>query len=254
MHNLTRERSFVAVAILLIMMAGCGIAPAQPTLVPPTSTPVPPTSTPVPPTERSASAVGGPVPTAEAGWVVYDMSAKGFAIALPEEWEQIDLDPQTISATIEFMQKQNPEMAKMVEGIASSVLQSGGSFFAFDLGPDSASTGMVANLNVLQQDMGTAPSLDFVVQLSAGQLENLSSVVPPVEHEIIDLPAGEAGVMRYKLNMNKADGTPVTVLARQYVLIKGTVLYILSMGAPAELEETYLPVFDKIAQTFRITR
>ncbi len=266
MKRFIRERSLLVVVILLVLATGCGAPAVEPTAipptpvpptatpVPPTPTPVPPTETPAPPTNTPASGSSGLLPPSEEGWEVYEMADNGYAISLPEEWEKIDLDPQTISATVAVLKEGNPELAELVEGYAGSVFQSGGSFFAFDLGSNSLSSGMMANVNVLQQDLGADLSIDFIIQLSAGQIENLANVVPPVESDVVEVPAGEAGVLRYKMTLNQVGGISVTMSAVQYVFIKDQVMYILTMGAPTEQEAAYLPLFDKIAQTFRFTQ
>jgi hypothetical protein len=47
-------------------------------------------------------------------------------------------------------------------------------------------------------------------------------------------------------------GTMVPILFKQFVMIDGSVQYIISFGAPLELEDKYLEIFDQIGKSFKL--
>ena len=241
----------LTVALILIVLSGCR-GPA------PTATPVPATPTPrptrVPPTATPRPTSTAPVatPTLEAGWVLYEKPADGFAIALPPTWRQIDMDPQTWQASLDAIKAQNPDLAPLLEGQTRSLLEAGIKFFGFDLAPEALATGVATNVNVLIQSLPAEVSLDFYVQLNVGQLENMPSVVKPVEHRRVQFADGEAEELRYAMNMVAPSGAALTLWTDQYLFVREKQVYVVTCTTSKDAASQYAETFAKIGQSFRL--
>jgi len=238
--NRPQSWRLLAVALVLMALASCGGPAPTATRVPPTATPQP---TPTPPVAT---------PTLEAGWVLYEKPADGFAIALPPTWRQIDMDPQTLGASLDAIKAQNPELAPQLEGQARSLLEAGIKFFGFDLAPEALATGAATNVNVLSQSLPAEVSLDFYVQLSVGQLENMSSVVKPVQQRRVQLAAGEAEELSYAMNMVAPSGAALALWTDQYLFLQGKAVYVITCTTSQETAPKYTEVFANIGRSFRL--
>lgn len=223
----------VCIVTLLLLLIGCGGSKDKPT-----PTPVPPTA--------------APIPTLEPDWTLYEKPEYGFAIALPPRWEQIDMDAQTLEASLEMLGDENPEMATLLSGQASSLVISGIKFFGFDVSVEAVSTGFATNVNVLSQPLGMEMSLDVFTQVTVAQLENMELVKGRVSQRRVNLSTGEAVELKYRMEMQVPYGGTVTIAVTQYAFIRGEDAYVITLGTTEDQVETYAPLFEKIAQSFRL--
>jgi len=226
--------------VLLLFVAGCGGAIN-------TATPVPPTPT-TPPT--SAPAIS--TPTLEPGWTRYEKAEEGFSIALPPGWEQIDMDPQTLEASLDAVSEQNAELATVLEGQARNLVVSGIKFFGFDMTPGAITTGMATNVNVLVQALGVEMSLDVFAQVSVAQLKNMDMVEGEVSQRRVNLAGGEGLELKYRWKLTTPLGETITVAVTQYAVIRGKDAYMISFGTAADQAERYGDLFWGIAQSFQL--
>jgi len=164
------------------------------------------------------------------------------------------LDAEAIDTVLDTVGELNPEMAKLLKGQARSLAASGFKFWGFDLDPQAAKTGFLTNINVLSQPLIVKASLDFYVQASVAQLENLSSVIKPVTHRRIKLTAGDTEELQYRMKVASATGKTVTVVATQYFLIQDKHFYVITCGTLPEQAKKYAPIFEKIGQSFQLNK
>jgi hypothetical protein len=188
----------------------------------------------------------------EDGWVLYKNEASGFAIALPPTWDKIDIDPQTINAAIDDLGDTNPELASFLKGQASSLIASGAKFFGFDGAQDTSKTGFATNVNILVQSMGMEVTLDYYMQVNVAQLDSTSYVVKPISEQRVEVAAGEAGELRYKLSLTGQAGQPLTVSTLQYIVVDGKKAYVITFTTTSDQEEDYASVFEKIVKSFQL--
>src|SRR5437763_16870392 len=55
----------------------------------------------------------------DGGWPLYEKPAEGFAVALPPDWRQIDMDPKTFEGKLKEVAQQNPQ----IQGMAANLRQ-----------------------------------------------------------------------------------------------------------------------------------
>jgi hypothetical protein len=225
---------------LLLFVAGCGGANNTPTPVPPT------------PTAPTTPAPAMSAPTLEPGWTRYEKAEEGFSIALPPRWEQIDMDPQTLEASLDAVSEQNPELATVLEGQARNLVVSGIKFFGFDMTPSALATGYATNVNVLVQALGLEMSVDVFAQVSVAQLKNMDMVEGEVSQRRVNLAGGEGVELKYRWKLTTPIGEAITVAVTQYAVIRGEDAYVISFGTTADQAERYGGLFWGIAQSFLV--
>ena len=205
------------------------------------------TSSPVPPTATQTLSS-----TLATGWILYEKPIDGFAIALPPAWKQIDMDLQTIDAMIKFYKETDPQMADLMEKSRSSV-SAGLKFMAFDLAPGSRTKNYLTNVTVEKSRLQAEISLNVYVQIVAGQMENMASVVKPISHRRVTFAGGEAEQLQYDV-VFKLVAETVKIHITQYVVIQGKDIYVLSLAVQADQSYKYTSTFEKIAQSFRLSK
>ncbi|MGD9099102.1 MAG: hypothetical protein PVF45_01385 [Anaerolineae bacterium] len=161
------------------------------------------------------------------------------------------MDLQTLDASLEAVKENNPQVASFLEGQARDLVVSGIKFFGFDVSVEAIMTGYTTNVNVLKQSLGLEMSLDFFVQVSVAQLENMDGI-EGVSQQRVDLEAGESAELTYQWNMVMPTGETIALAITQYAIIQGEDAYIITMTTTDDQIETYAPLFEKIASSFQI--
>jgi hypothetical protein len=144
-----------------------------------------------------------------AGFIPFVSEEEGFAMALPETWEEFDLsDPDAIAALDDFAAN-NPAFGPVLDQ-AEQMLASGGVLFAFD----PSQVEFAPNVNVLSFP-GEAP-IDELEQSVEGQLEPLGAT--NITTQIVDTDWGEGLVVEYDITITGPDGSPVDAHGIQFQL------------------------------------
>ena len=122
----------------------------------------------------SVPAVGGqgpdaPAPTVatalDSGWVRYEATRDGFAVALPPSWEVVQLDPDDVSRSLGPLRAEEPVLADRIERQVKLLSAVGiVKLYGFDRGTPEADTGLTS-ISIIGQDAGIELSLDFYASL-----------------------------------------------------------------------------------------
>ncbi|MBN1933939.1 MAG: hypothetical protein JW934_04720 [Anaerolineae bacterium] len=225
---------------------------ATPTSTPtaaPTFTPTPaPTSTSVP--EETGNIITS---TLETGWTLYELADEGFAIALPPEWQSIDLNSGLLGNALALVGEKNPAFKEVFSSEAMrNLVASGVKFYGLDLKPETLIYDLPASMNIIQVDLGIAIPLDALIPNTLKQLETVADPKTPITHRRVTLSDLAAEELKYGLSMTDMMGNPVKGQITQYLLIDGTVQYAITLISPNELAEDYAPVFEQIGQSFQL--
>lgn len=223
-------------ALALGLLVGCGL-PGQATR------PAPATSA-----DSSAAVVQASfAPGVPDGWDLYEEADDGFAIALPPEYDRIDTDEATLTAFLDTLKQQNPDEAETLDREFRGFLDSGApKLWAFD--QTTENTG--SNVLVIKEPLSRALTLDQYVQVTLRQLDNVAEVIRPIQQQRVTLAAGEAVELRYDQRGDTAgDASDTTV---QYLVVDGRTAFVLTFIVAQERADTFVPIFQQAAQTFRL--
>jgi hypothetical protein len=188
------------------------------------------------------------------GWTLYTNEREGFAVALPPHWAQIDLDPDFLEAGLKLWQDQNPDLPKGIGDQARRAAASGIKFIGFDVSSAGRKASFQVNVNVMRADLPRGTSLDSVVSQLMQQLDRMTTIVKPVQHQRVQLKAGEAEKLQETQKVTLSSGKEPSLDGIHYYLVQGNSLYVLSLLAPSEYSKNYAKAFEQIADSFQFVR
>lgn len=197
------------------------------------------------PPNASSNLIGTPEP----GWKSYSNSVDHFAISLPAAWKQIPVDPAAVASDLDLAAQQNPDLNP--PGSRSSSIASLIKFIGIDTAPDSRVGRFTTNVNVIHRSQLIEAPLDVYVPISLKALQDLPSAGKPILHRRVQTFAGEAEEFSYHNTIRMASQQDVATTNRQYVLVLGKEFFVINCAAPLRLEDRYIPLFEKIAASFR---
>jgi hypothetical protein len=206
----------------------------------------------LPPPSSTSNEGFAPTPTLEAGWKLYAASTDTFAISLPASWKQIPLNETTVAAALNAVGQKNPEFANAL-GAQNSSAAPLVKFMAVDTSLDGMVGTFSTNLNVLHRTQPIDAPLEVYIPITLKALQDLPYVGRPILHARIQTLAGEAEEFRYANTLKLLTNENVRTANRQYLIVHGRELYIISCSAPLGQESKYAPIFAKIAASFRWT-
>lgn len=260
----------VAAALAATQTAAPTNTPLPPTATPeptatatplPTATPTPqPTATPTPlpadtatPEPAEPPASGFVETKLDSGDTLYESPLEGLSIVMPEEWQVIDLNEIDMAEILGAVGEQNENLEDL---FSSSFLQNlvaaGMKFYALNVNQDSLQTTFPATINILTQDLPFEPTLDEYTTLNVAQLEQFFDLTSEIEQEEISLGEVEGTRITYTTNIVDPLGRPVEVLNRQYLILDGSLAYIVTLSMPVTLVDQYLEPFTETVETFRL--
>jgi hypothetical protein len=206
-----------------------------------------------PGTEISTAGLILPVPEArsENGWPLYEVPAEGFALALPPEWRQFDMNPATFEQTYRDAIRANPQLEAVYPDLLQHI-KPGLKFFGVD--EPSMGSGFTTHVSVLRLTLPEGFPLELFVSEIRRQLENGPHVRPPVVRERVKTAAGDTERLRLTLTMHPRPGETAVVASTQYYFAMKTDVYVMTLSAPADREAQYRSTFDQIGASFRFVK
>ncbi len=243
------RRLVLPVAITLALAgAGCsgGTSPGPTDGPEPTPTAVPsPTATPDPSPSAGPAASPGATPTSDGGVIgstgTVSVPDVGLTITLPDGWQAVPLTADGLAAILDILPP-GSQVAEILGQQGGSLALAGVRLWALDVAAAQRGDPFAANLNVIAQPAPEGLTVELLGSLAELQLQGLDGT-SDVGVEPIDLPAGPAVRATYRLQQTLADGTTADVVGRQYYLVGGEQLLILTCsGATADataLEATF---------------
>lgn len=184
-----------------------------------------------------------PVATLPAEATNYAYADHNFAITLPPQWLPIIGGGELIQETMITVGNENPQVAALLTQQLAELAQTPLAFMAFSLAPDSLAFGYVPSVTILKQAVPAGIELDFFVQLSATQLEQILGLSAPTAASKVQIGAGEALLLTYQM----AD---LAVAAQQYMIMHNDVVYIITFTSGLSQAETNAATFAAIVDSF----
>lgn len=185
----------------------------------------------------------------EDGWSLYEISSEGFALALPPDWRQFNMDPATFDATMKATLRTDPQLKTLLGNLRLQI-KSGVKFFGVD--EATIHSGFATNVNILTVRSGG--SLDAAVADTLKELGRQAAIAKPIKQERIKVLAGDCERFRYNLTMKGPMGKPIILSINQLLVTRGEMGNVITMTTLPEQEAKYADIFERIAQSFRYTR
>jgi hypothetical protein len=176
------------------------------------------------------------------GWTLYEKPAKGYEIALPSTWAQVDMTGESIEALIQANGLDGTELAKSMR---SWITAGGPSFWAFE---PRSNTWAEFRLALM-------PNFGSEKRSLAETAEQWAKNLKPTSRERVILPAGNAERFdKVTEATDESTGKPVEMRQTTYLMVAEEGTYGLVFNVKEEQVPTYEPSFEQIARSFRLTR
>jgi hypothetical protein len=186
-----------------------------------------------------------PSPSLESGWKLYSVTAEGFTIALPSNWDKVDLNLTSADAAAAF--KDNPAFVKFLQGIQ---LNKYIKFFGVD--KQTVASDFATNVNVV--GVSLPDSVTTLDQVVAAELATYKRLQVSTTHQRVHLSAGAAEQVDYTLTPNTASGGQVLTAIKQYILLRlgaHPTEFVVTLTTKVDQASSYEVTFGKIANAFR---
>jgi len=189
----------------------------------------------------------GETATTATGLTNYEVGSAHFEIAVPQAWKAADAERVVASDEFEAAVAEAPTLKPYLDALREP--QGLLKFVAFD---PNVRKGFATNANVVVEPLAAGMTAEKYERTTLEQLELVPVVLGEIEHEKVELPAGDALKIRYRLKLAAAGGTKV-VSTLQYVVVAARAAYILTYSALPELAGEYAQTFADSAEGFRLT-
>lgn len=182
-----------------------------------------------------------------AGHTTYDVASAGFSIAVPESWRTISADEFAEGGDWEAAITETPALAPYREALQGpdSVLK----FVAVD---PRVQDEFATNLNVIVEKLPAGATFEDYEQAFISQLESLPNLVGAIDRQRVDLPAGQALRVSYRLEL-LTSGRTLTVSTLQYALVGKGLAFTLTYTTLPDQTNAYEDAFAQSAQSLRLT-
>ena len=198
-----------------------------------------------------------PAPTVatalDSGWVRYEATRDGFAVALPPSWEVVQLDPDDVSRSLGPLRAEEPVLADRIERQVKLLSAVGiVKLYGFDRGTPEADTGLTS-ISIIGQDAGIELSLDFYASLAMQLVLALPELDGIVERTRVDLNGTIAEELSFTLNLADLDDGIARLRVIQYLVTRGPKLYAVTLSTKVDTAEELEQTFSQIARSFHLT-
>jgi hypothetical protein len=163
---------------------------------------------------------------------------EGFAIAVPEDWEEFDLSEAGAEEVLDELAEDNPELGAVYDQ-ARSVIESGGQFFAAD---------PVTGSNLVIIKTPGEVNIALVVESVAGVLESLGAT--NITSEIVPVPTGLAVHVEYDVPINQPDDSTLVAHGVQYQVPAAGSTWTVTFTTDDMARDR--EIIDQMAQSFAV--
>lgn len=183
-----------------------------------------------------------PIATLPADATEYSYPDYNFAITLPPQWMPIIGGGELIQASMMTVGNENPQIATLLSQQLAELAQTPLAFMAFSLALDNLASGYVPSVTILKQPVPAGITLDFFVQFSGSQLEQILGLSTPSAASNVLTGAGDALLLAYQM----AD---LGVAAQQYMLLHDDTVYILTFTSALSQVDANAATFSAIVDS-----
>ena len=184
----------------------------------------------------------------DSGLVRHNLLDEQFAITIPPTWEMVPLDTAGIAQSLELLEADDPALAERIGEQIDLLLRSGNFvLYAFDAGVGEVS---LTSVTVLKEDAGFDVELNFYADLIVQQIAFSPDVVGEIQRERVDLNGVPAEELKYAMSVADPDSETVELALTQYLLVKGSELYTITLSTTADRDANLSAVFKAIGESF----
>lgn len=264
MENMLRKQAclnFVMLAafVAILCLSGCSNGlPAPSVAVPTAAATAEAAAVPTLDVYPTYTVTGMPSPDTQPhllaeGWTLYERPDESFAVELPDSWTQVDLNEETVQTIIDRLDETSPELGDKLGKLLPNAIASKIKFWAFDFTQRDVDPNEIATINVLQQPVAIPLPLDTFAKLTISMLHSTygDKISKDIGNKTLHTPHGDVLLLSYTMQVTIQYGRTITRPVTQAIMMDKKNVYIMSMVASVTTSESYVPVFEAIAESFR---
>jgi len=175
--------------------------------------------------------------------------AEGFRLEIPKSWTELNLSDQAIALGSEIVGENNPQLL-LEPSILRQFMVDGVKFYAMDLTDDGLDYLLPPGVNVIKLDVGMDLPMNALKRFNDRQLATLADSTYPLQSDIIQHKGREALLFQYVTAYNMGDGLTQATQLTQLLLTEAGTQYILTIGIPVEIADSYQPLIAQILNSF----
>ena len=181
-----------------------------------------------------------------AGFTTYSVPSAKFTIALPAAWQVFTAGEALRGAYgIDEVKREQPELASYLDALDDP--RSPVKLVAGDATP---SEGFTVTANVLAQTVSPGYSLADLTRETENEIRNMPADVSDLRRDFVNLPAGHAQRIRYRVRLNLNGALPGAVT--QYGLVANGRVYLITYATLPELEGDHRDDFERSASSLSL--
>jgi len=188
-----------------------------------------------------------PAPGPPGWWQRYTVTADGYTLALPPDWQVVPLDRSALDRYAQG--KGEVSLDPRLLDRAKERLNAGSGLWAA-LSPSDAS-GAAASINIIRQPLEKELSVEAFAQANIASLQKEKTLIGPIRQDWLNLTAGR--VLRTRVTFRSADQGGQELQITQFYLVYRKNGYVLTATAKAEQAQHYAPTFEGIIRSLRWT-
>lgn len=172
-------------------------------------------------------------------------------MALPPDWQKINLDRDFLATYLQTLKDKNPKFASTLEGVSNQLLASQVKFFAVDTSQQALASNYLTSMNALRESLPPDMVLDGYAQANLNNLSKSGFPSKTPTHRRVTFAASAAEEIKYQATVTSAGSEKITVSVLQYALVHNKFGYILTFGTIPDKDKTYAPVIQKMMQSLQ---
>ena len=156
------------------------------------------------------------------------------------------MGPESLQLIAEAIRETMPEQAEMVE----PMLEGSGDttrFFAFD----TRSEEYLTNFNIVSETMPFPVTMSMLIESLPEVYAEMGAEVVSTQSDL-EINGLAAGIIRANMPLQMTESEILSVNSIQYIILHDDIFYILSFSTDVDHVEHYTPIFEGIAQSFKI--
>lgn len=184
-------------------------------------------------------------------WQLIVNEAEGFQIALPPQWQMLNLSAEALGLGLSLAEAPNAEWQALLDSPAfQRLLINGMKFMAFDFSPAALRYDLPANVNLVKLNIGSDLPITALQTLNERQLATLAEPDYPLESKLVTVHGREAIFFHYAINQEVGFAQTQLTAINQLLLMKDGVQYIVTVAVPyralADYQETVAQILASV--------
>ena len=202
-----------------------------------------------PPTLQHHAAQTAPA----ADWQLIVNAAEGFQIALPPQWQTLNLSAEALGLGLSLADAPDEATQALFDNpFFQRMLLDGMKFMALDLSPAGLRYDLPANVNIIKVNIGSDLPLTALQTLTERQLATVAEPDYGLKSQIITLRGRQALLFQYVVVQTVGFAQSQSVAINQLLVMNEGIQYVVTIGVPLPALDEYTDTVGEMLTSFQL--